>query len=490
LEKFDFEKIVAMLKQKSLDYTERAIPFCKGTHRGGRIELFYIAQLTDRTALSETVVKPLVQYCSDAKKPIGAKTAADSIIYADDCKVESDANKIEEYILMGMVIVLFSTDKHYIVVNLKKVAHRQVPTPKLTYSIRGPQDSFTENLDVNLSLIRYRLKDKNIRIKMFKVGARSKTSVAMIYIEDIANDTVVREIQKRIESIDIDGIGESGELQAFLLNNRMQLFPNIGLIERSDMAFRTLIRGKVLVMVDGSGIALLVPKTFSEFFYATDDWYDNKFFGLFARMLRYIAVFFSLTASSLYVALVSFHTEVMPIKYVISLAEMRSNVPFSAFIGALVIEFVIELLRESLIRVSEQIGPAIGIVGTIVIGQAAISSGIFSPFLLILMSLSLLASFAIPDYSLMNPFRVLKFILLIFTGTLGFYGFTIFLTFILAELVSLNSFGTPYMAPFAPFNSYDFRAALITNITIDPKRPNYLRTKNKVRTSRRPRTKK
>jgi len=490
LDKLGFEKTIAMLKQKGLDYSHRTISYNAGALRGERVEIFYIAQLTDRIALSETVVKPLVRHCSAASNPIGAQAAADGIIYADDCRVESDVDRIEEYILSGLVVVLFSTDKNYIVVNLKKVAHRQVPTPKLSYSIRGPQDSFTENLDTNLSLIRYRLKDRNIRIKRFKVGARSKTSVAMIYIEDIANDAVVREIQRKIESIDIDGIGESGELQAFLQNNKLQLFPHIGLIERSDMAFRTLLRGKVLVMVDGSGIALLVPKTFSEFFYAGDDWYDNKFFGLFARILRYIAVFFSLTASSIYVALVSFHTDVLPIKYAISVAEMRSNVPYSAFIGALAIEFVMELLRESLIRVPEQIGPAIGIVGTIVIGQAAISSGIFSPFLLILMSLSLLSSFAIPDYSLMNPFRILKFLLLIFTATLGFFGFTIFLTFILAELVSLNSFGVPYMAPLAPFNAYDFRTTLITNKTMNPKRPNFLRTKDQVKTGRYPRSKK
>jgi spore germination protein KA len=489
VDKFDFEKTIKMLKQKSLDYSQRTISFSTGKLRGERIELFYIAQLTDRAALSETVLKPLIKRCSAAKDPISAQAAADGIIYADDCRVESDTGKIEEYILSGMVIVLFSTDKQYIVANLKKVAHRQVPTPKLTYSIRGPQDSFTENLDVNLSLLRYRIKDKNIRIKKYEVGLRSKARVAVIYIEDIANDTVVREIQKRIESIDVDGIGESGELQAFLLNSKLQLFPQIGLVERSDMAFRTLLKGKVLVMVDGSAIALIAPKTFSEFFYAGDDRYDNKYFGFFARTLRYIAVFFSLSASSLYVALVSYHTDVMPVKYAIALAEMRSNVPFSAFVGALIIEFVMELLRESLIRVPEQIGSAVGIVGTIVIGQAAISAGIFSPLLLILMSLSLLASFAIPDYSLMNPFRILKFLLLIFTGTLGFFGFTIFLTFILAELVSLNSFGTPYMAPLAPFNFCDFTRSVISDLPTNPKRPNYLRTKNKIRMNIKSKTK-
>jgi spore germination protein KA/spore germination protein len=481
LKRFDFEETVAYLKTKNLDYTQRSIPYHSGMLRNGRIELFYIAQLTDRASLTENVVKPLILHCSSAPKSINAQMTVDGIIYADDCRIESDAGKIEEFILSGMVVILFSNDKQYIVVNLKKVEHRSVPTPQLSYTIRGPQDCFTENLDANLSLIRYRIKDKNMQIKHFEVGRRTKAQVAVIYIEDIANDTVVQEVQKRIERIDVDGIGESGELQGFLLNNKLQLFPQIGLIERSDMAFHSLLEGKVLVLVDGSGIALLAPKTFSEFFYSCDDRFDNKFFGLFTRILRYTAIIIALTGSSLFVALTSFHTDVLPVKYAISLSEMRSNVPFTALIGALSLEFIMELLREALLRVPKQIGSAIGIVGTIVIGQAAISAGIFSPLLLIIVATSLLASFAIPDYTLVNPFRILKLMLLLFTGVMGFFGFTIFLTFILAELVSLNSFGVPYMAPWAPFNFRDFLRTLIDGSTMDSRRPNYLRTKDKTR---------
>ncbi len=481
MKRFDFKQTVDYLKTKELDYTQRSIPFRNGIFRDAMIEVFYISQLTDRIALTDSVLKPLVLHCSSTRKPINAQIAMDSIIYADNCKIESDAGKIEDFILSGMVVILFSNDKQYIVVNLKKVEHRPVPTPELSYTIRGPQDCFNENLDANLSLIRYRIKDKNMQIKHFEVGRRTKAQVAVVYIEDIANDTVVQEVQKRIEGIDVDGIGESGELQAFLLNNKLQLFPQIGLIERSDMAFHSLLEGKVMVLVDGSGIALLAPKTFSEFFYSCDDRYDNKSFGIFTRILRYVAIIIALTGSGLFVALTSFHTDVLPVKYAISLSEMRSNVPFTALIGALSLEFIMELLREALLRVPKQIGSAIGIVGAIVIGSAAVSAGIFSSFLLIIVSTSLLASFAIPDYSLVNPFRVLKFILLLFTGMMGFFGFTIFLTFILAELVSLNSFGVPYMAPWAPFNFRDFVKTLINGSTMDSKRLNYLRTKDKTR---------
>lgn len=476
MKKSAFEKTVASLQSKGLDFRERSIPYM-----GGTVKIFYIEQLTDRPSLSENVIKPLILHCSQANAPVSPQQVIDAVIYADDCRVESDINRIEEFILAGLAVILFSTDDKYIVINYRKVEHRPVPTPQITYTLRGPQDCFTESLDANLSLIRYRLKDQNMRINSFQVGTRTKTRVAVIYIQDIANDTVVTEIQKRIQNINVDGIGESGELQTFLMNNKLQYLPNMGLIERSDMAFHSLLEGKVLVLVDGSGIALVAPKTFSEFFATLDDRYDNKFFGMFARFIRYVSVFIALTGSSLYVAITAFHTDVLPSDYAIFLAEMRVKGPFDPLTGALIMEFVTELIREALLRVPKQIGPAIGIVGAIVIGQAAISAGIFSPLLLIIVSISLMASFAISDYSLISPFRVLKFILLLLTGMLGFFGAILCVTAVLADLVSLNSFGVPYMAPWAPYNSYDFTRTIMQNTPQDPLRPKYLRTKNKRR---------
>jgi len=480
LKKFNFEKLAESLKIKNLDIKERSIPFGREM-----VKIYYINQLTDRTMLTESVVKPLIHFCSSnqEEKHINAQMTLDSIIYVDDCIIENDPEKISDNILTGMTVVLFSHDKEYLVINLKKIAQRSVPPPEINYTLRGPQDCFVENFDTNLSLIRYRMKDKNLVIKKMEVGVRSKTSVAVCYIQDIANDSIVREIQKRIESICIDGIAESGELQAFLLDRKWQLFPNMGIIERSDMAFTSLLEGKVIIIVDGSEFVIMAPKTFIEYFYSCDDRYDGKYFGLLGRVIRYIAFMLSFTGTSIFVAVSAFHTDILPARYIISLAEMRANVPFNSLTAALILEFFIELLRESLLRVPKQIGPAIGIVGAIVIGQAAISAGIFSPILLMIAAAELMASFVIPDYTLMNTFRVLKFILLIFSGTLGFFGFTVFLTFILVEIVSTNTFGTPLMAPWSPFNRYDFLRSLIYSTTIDPLRPNYTRTKDNTRTS-------
>ncbi|NCA66900.1 MAG: spore germination protein [Clostridia bacterium] len=476
MDNHDFEDIVRLLKAKEHNYNSRSIPYING-----RIEIIYINQLIDKTGLAEFVVRPLIEYCSKLDNSINAQTAADGIIYAIECTIETDPSKLDDIILSGMVVVLFSTDSRYLVLNLKMVEKRAIPEPKLTYTMRGPQDCFTENLDSNISLLRYRVKDKNLRIKNFEVGRRTKTRVAVVYIEDIANESVVSEVERRITSIDVDGIGESGELQSFLLDKKHQILPQMGIIERSDMTFHTLLEGKVIVLVDGSGLALSAPKVFSEFFMTCDDRYDNKYFGMYGRLFRYLAFIIALTASSIFVALTSFHSDVLPAKYAISLMEMRSKVPFTAVFGALTMEFIVELLRESLLRVPKQIGPAIGIVGALVIGQASVSAGIFSPLLLIVVSTALLASFAIPDYSLLNTFRILKFALILVTGAFGFYGFTLFLTLIMIELVSMNSFGVPFMAPWAPFNAYDAQRTLMYNTTMATERQNIMRVKNKKR---------
>jgi spore germination protein KA/spore germination protein len=255
----------------------------------------------------------------------------------------------------------------------------------------------------------------------------------------------------------------------------------MGVLERSDMAFNILLDGKVVILTEGSKDAIYAPKTFSEFFYSCDDRYDNKVYGFFARLLRYMSLFIALTATSMYVAVTSFHTDVLPSDYAILLATLRSSVPFNAMIGALLMETTMELLREALLRVPRHIGPAIGIVGAIVIGQAAIAAGIFSSLLLIIAAVSLIASFALPDYTLVTPFRFLKFLVIFATGFFGFFGYTVAFVFILTLLVSNTSFGVPFMTPFAPYNGRDFTKALIDQSHVSKLRPSFLHNKDQKR---------
>lgn len=470
----DFNNIVQNLTAKNTGFNERTVSF-----PGGVIKLFFVKQLIDTDALVKYVLKPIVENAS--RFDLDAQKVMERVIFTGDCRLDRDDTKIEDYLLDGNTVILFSNDSEYIVADIKKVEKRQVAEPELTYTQRSPRDCFVENLDTNLSLLRYRIKDKNIRLDTFTVGKRTKTRIVVSYLEDVANTDTVNEIKKRIQAIDTDAIIDSGELHNFLTSKSNSLLPQMGIVERSDEGAERILEGKLLIFVEGSNLALSAPKVMPEFIYSCDDRYDNRYSGLFMRVLRYAALFISFTSSSFYIAFESFHSDIMPASYILLLAQARSKVPFSALAAVIILEFTTELLREALLRVPKQIGPAIGIVGAIIIGQAAIFAGIFTPVLLIIGSMELLASFAIPDYTLMNTFRLLKILIVVLTGMLGFLGFMLGIILILAKFVSADSFGVPYTAPFAPFNWYDFRRAVMFSRSTTAKRQQYIRTQDDVR---------
>jgi spore germination protein KA len=468
------EDILIRIRSKSMDLTERRLRFGTGT-----VVILYIRQLTDRAALAEQVIKPLLQ--CDKSQNLSASDVVESVIFADDCQLSTDTSQIERHILEGMTVLLFSDDHQYVLINIKQVEKRSTTEPVMTYTIRGPRDSLVENLDSNISLIRYRLQCETLRIDMLRVGRRNHSKIAVIYFEDIANSQTVSEIKKRIGAIDVDGLSSSGELQAYLLNSKISLFPQMGIVERSDMACGALLEGKVIVLMDGSPWALVAPKVFTEYLWSCDDFYQNRFIAGFQRILRIISLNLAFVVSSLYVAVVSYHSDALPSAYMIAIAQARANVPFSAILEVLFIELIGEIIRESLIRVPTKIGTAIGIVGAIIIGQAAVAAGVFSPLILIVISLSLISSFVPSDYTIMDPFRILKFLLILATGTFGLYGFTLVIIFVITQLVSTNTFGAPYMAPVAPFNLRDAVKSIAYSKPIAPYRPAFLRTRDNTR---------
>lgn len=468
-----YDQIIETIRGKNISCVQRTISL-----KAESISLFYIKELSDLTVISEFVIKPLISQNNEMQ--IGAMQASNNIS-ASECTLDCDDQRIEQYILDGMTVVLFSSDSQYLVVNTKKIEKRNVSEPEATYTMRGPRDAFIENIETNLSLIRYRIKDAALRLDEMQAGTRTKTRIAVLYLEDVANQTCVSEIKKRISAINVDGLSSSGELQNFLLNKKNRLFPQMGVIERSDMACGALLEGKVVVIMDGSPWALVAPKVFSEFLWSCDDLYSSSLLGLFMKSLRVLALALSFVVSSVYVAIVSFHNDVLPASYMIAIAQSRAKVPFNALLEVLLIEIIGELIRESLVRVPKKIGTAIGIVGAIIIGQAAVAAGVFSPLILIVISLSLIASFVPSDHTIVDPFRILKFLLIIASGTFGFHGFTLVIVLILAQLVSINTFGVPYIAPAAPFNFKDLIESFFYYKPNSPLRPHYLRTKDNTR---------
>lgn len=467
-------------KIKELNNSSHGISIRKLTVKNTDLYLLYISQLTDKERLSSDVIKPILQYHEDDSQ-LTIQFIVSSIISIDELELSSDENNLLDYILSGKSVLVIPSDENYAILNTIKIEKRTTQPPDIETTLRGSKDSFTENFDSNISLIRYRLKDPALMIDKFEVGKRTKTSVAVVYFSDIANSDLVTNVKKRIQKINIDGIVDSAYIQKFILNSPYDIFPQIGIVERSATACDNILEGKICILVEGNNLALIAPVTFVEFFDSGDDHYNNIYLAVLSKVIRYVSLFITLTFSSLYVAVVGYHSDILPAQYILAIAMSRSTVPFSGFLEAMLMEFTSEILREASIRLPKQIGPAIGIVGTIVIGQAAVAAGLVSPLMVIIVSLTTMCSFVAPDYTIMSPIRILKFFLIIITGVFGIFGFTMGCTIILIFLISVESFGIPYLVPVAPFNFKDLLHYIFSDITLSKKRPDYLKTQDKTR---------
>ncbi|MBB6696454.1 spore germination protein [Clostridium algidicarnis] len=442
------------------------------------IHVAFISQITDKNDISGKIISPLLQYDKD---DITIEIIAHSIIYTDNILIDEDENKILSYIYEGNSIIIVEGENSYIATNVIKKEKRNIETPQFENSIRAPLDAFNEDLNTNLNLIRSRMKDTGFKVEKFIVGTRTKTNIALAYVIDIANDNYVNEIRNRIEGISIDGIFESGYIEKIISNKKNGLFPEMGITEKADTVGANLLEGKVCILIDGSNLALLAPKTFIEFFDSGEDHYSNTYFSTFVYVTRLLSFIITLTLSPMYVSIVSFHPDVLPSQYILALASTRAGVPVNAITEAFIMEIVVEILREASIRLPKKIGPAIGIVGTIVIGQAAVIAGLVSPLMVIIVSLGSITSFVAPDYTVINPVRILKFFMIIITGMFGLYGVAMGLTIILINLISTYSITIPYMAPVSPSNFKEILTSIYTSLSDKGTRPKFMKTKDKKR---------
>lgn len=449
------------------------------TVKDKKIEILYIPQITNRDSISTNIIKPLLQY--DGVKTITAEVIMNLIIYIDDVFLEDNEKEICNHILEGKSVIIISDSDEYLVANTFNIEKRGIQPPEVESSIRTPKDAFNEDFDSNLSLIRYRIKDSALKIDINIIGKRSKTNVAVIYLSDVANSKYVSEIKKSLQEIKVDGILDSGYIQKYLTNKNSTLFPQIGMSERSDSACANILDGKVCILVQGSNFALIAPKNLIEFLDTGDDHYDNMFIGILSKALRIVSLIISLTLSAVYVTVVSFNPDILPSQYVIALASSRSVVPVNAVTEATLMEFLLELVREASIRLPKHIGSSVSIVGTIVIGQAAVAAGIVSPLMIIIAALGSMASFTVSDYSFIGSIRVLKFLMIFLSGTFGLFGFIAGLSLIVIKISSITSFGVPYTAPAAPFNFKDIKDFILSNIILNKERTDFLNTKDKKR---------
>ncbi|MDQ0114498.1 spore germination protein [Paenibacillus harenae] len=376
-------------------------------------------------------------------------------------QVINNRKEAVQRIVSGDVVLFVESSNAALSFSIKDQLQRQLDEPSSEAVIRGPRIGFIEKLDVNMALIRQRIRTPQLKMEKVILGAASRTDIAIVYFEGKTPQKVVEEIRQRVSKIEMDSILESGYIEESISDHPYSPFPVMQTTQRPDVVSAALIEGKAAVLVDGSPIALVMPITYWYGFQTVEDYYMNFIFASFLRWLRFLFAFMALTLPSIYVAITTFHSEMIPTGLALSLAAAREVVPFPAMVETLIMEITFEALREAGVRLPRPVGQTISIVGALVIGQAAVQAGIISAPIIIIVSLTGIASFLIPHPEMNQAVSMLRFPMVICAGTFGLYGVSAAVIAILIHLTNLNSFGVPYLSPLAPLNPSELWDVLI-----------------------------
>ncbi len=355
-------------------------------------------------------------------------------------------------ILHGHLVIFFDGwDKALSYAQAQQIGMREVSEPISESVVKGPREGTVEQLQRNIGLLRARLPNSHFKIETFKAGGASKTEVAFGYLEGTVDPETLAEFKKRIESAKQGDILETGYIEELIEDSTYSPFPQYRSTERPDAAVASLLEGKIIVLVQGTGTILICPGLFIEFFQASEDYYHRVVFSSFIRLVRIVGFFMALTLPSAFIALTTFHAELIQTNLLMAILDTREGLPFPAFVEASIMIFFFELLREAGIRLPRPVGSAVSIVGALIIGDAAINANIASPTIVILVALTGIASFSIPQYSIAISLRLLQLPLMILAAVLGGFGIMIGFLLIMLHLTSLRSLGQPYFSPLTPF---------------------------------------
>ncbi|WP_258358513.1 spore germination protein [Moorella sulfitireducens] len=431
-----------------------------------KVGIIYIDGLADKKLVEDTLVRTLQQGSPQLARELADRsrdvtTVMEKIMPMTDVAVVDNMASLVKHLLEGDTVLLLEGYNKALALSTRSWEHRAIEEPVAESVVRGPRESFIESLRANTALIRRRLKTPSLKMETICLGRYTMTNVVITYLEDLVDPMVLREVRRRLERIQIDGILESAYIEELIEDNPSSPFPQIDHTERPDKVVAALLEGRVGILVDNTPFALIVPTLFIQFIQSCEDYYERYYLSSFLRLARFAALNIALLLPAAYVAVSTFHQEMLPTNLLIRLASQREGIPFPAVIEALIMELSFELLREAGVRLPRQVGQAVSIVGALVIGEAAVSAGLVSPAMVIVVALTGISSFALPSFAMAITLRLLRFIILILAGTLGFYGIMLGLLVILVHLNTLRSFGVPYLAPVTPWNFSDFKDVLV-----------------------------
>jgi len=428
--------------------------------------LIYADGLIDGNLVNREVLKAaMIDFDNDpsqqeTKSSRVLKTVKERGLAAAEVKEENQTQKLVLAVLSGDTVFLLEGENRALVINSRGWPQRAVQEPPTETLIRGPREGFTETLRQNTALLRRRLRDPGLVIESLQVGRRSHTDLAVCYIKGIVSPKLLAEVKKRLDSIDIDAVPESGYLEQLIEDSYLSPFPQVQNTERPDKAAAALLEGRVALILDGTPFALLVPATFPMFFQSAEDYYERWIVSSLLRFLRFAASYIATFTPAIYVSLVSYNPNLIPSTLALSIAASREGIPFPATVEALLMEVSFEIFREAGARLPKPIGQTLGVVGGLIVGEAAVNARLVSPAMLIVVALTSVAAFAIPSYNLAVGLRTVRFALLMAGAVLGFYGIVLGFVILNIHMVSMKSFGSTFLSPLAPYRFWDWKDTL------------------------------
>ncbi len=423
--------------------------------QGRRYAIVYFDSMSDTFQVGETVLKPIFMYKGAIPERDAAAFLLSEVIINTDSKVQQDLDEVIRTLLLGNTALFIDNDSTCLSFGVQKIPSRSIEQPETEVQEFGSKEGFVESIKLNIALLRKRMTTTDLKFEMQRVGKTSNTRIAVCYINQKAEKSLVKEVKNRLNALEMDIVLDSMYLVNCLDSKQKSLFRMVGNTERPDVFCAKLNEGKVGVLVDGSPYALFVPWFFIENFQVLDDYLNSAYFASMIRILRMLCFISSITLPSFYVAIGLFHQELLPDYMLYSIVMSESNTMFPLMTEALIIIFIYEIVREAGLRMPRSIGQAVSLVGAIVIGDAAVSAGLIGAPMLIIVAMTAISSFVVTE--LYQPISLLRFVFIILGGTTGLYGLVIGLGALIINMCSLEQYGSAYLAPLIPFNKSLFR---------------------------------
>ncbi|MGI5891614.1 MAG: spore germination protein [Bacillota bacterium] len=441
------EKIITDMQEKLGDSPDIILRRFKVA---GKIDaaLFFIEGLVDKQIMAENVLEPLITADPHDAKDIDRLEK--SVITTGNAKRENDIDKVAIAILAGIIAIFVNGSKEAILVDIIKWERKGISEPQTDVVVRGPREGFTETLRINMALLRRKVHHHDLNFEVKKIGRYSNTDIAIVYINSIVNKDVLEEVRQRLSKIDIDAVLESGYIEQLIEDHPYSIFPTIGNTEKPDVFAAKILEGRVGILVDGTPIGLTIPMLFIESFQSPEDAYSRFYYVTKNRLVRYTAFFVSCLLPALFVAVTDYHKQFIPSKLLHTMTAGQEDTPFSTGISVLVMILTYELLREAGVRLPRPIGQTVSIVGAIVMGDAAVSAGLISAPVLIVVAAAVIASFV--TVPLIGADSYLRLYFILAGWTLGGFGLVVAVLIVMLYLSSMRTFGVPYLSPMAPLN--------------------------------------